>query len=91
MFYILQIIHFLAIKTTTNIRTLKNGGLSHLKIFKIYKNNPKHLHLSGPLEISYPLYLTNSEQLGKSKHTTMFKTLSNEGFVKTPQKKGQIW
>jgi hypothetical protein len=74
-------------KHTTSIRTLENGVAHHLKTFKFYKNNFNRLHLSDPLKISYPLYLTNNEQL-KKKHTKRFKTLKNEEYITSkPQKK----
>jgi hypothetical protein len=59
-------------KHTTNIGTLENGVTHHLKTFKFYKNNSKRLYLTDPPKISYPLYLTNNEQLRKNKHTKRF-------------------
>ncbi len=45
-----------------------------------------------PPKISYPLYLTNGEQLGKNKHTMIIRILENRGVshLKAP-KKIQIW
>jgi hypothetical protein len=52
-----------------------------LKLSNFIKINPKRLHLSDPLEIPYPLYLTNNEQLKKSKHTMIFKTFTNGRYI----------
>jgi hypothetical protein len=58
---------------------LKIGGYITFKLSNFIKINPKCFHLSGSLEIPYPLYLTNDEQSGENKHTTRIKTLQNGG------------
>jgi hypothetical protein len=77
-------------KHTASIKTLENGVAHHVKTFKFYKNNPKRLHLSNPPKISYPLYLTNNEQLEKNKHTKRFKTLKNGEYITSKTKKKKL-
>jgi hypothetical protein len=50
-------------------------------------------HLSGPPEISYPIYLPNGDRLRKFYNTIAFITFENGGIghFKTPQKKPQFW
>jgi hypothetical protein len=60
-----------------------------LKLSNFLIINPSCPHLSGPFEISYSLYLSNGERLGKFYSTIAFKTLENGGIghLKIPKKK----
>jgi hypothetical protein len=58
------------------------------KLSKSIIITPKHLHLSGPLKISYPPYLSNGDRLWWAFYTIELRTLENGGVghLKTPKK-----
>jgi len=60
-----------------------------LKLSNFLIINLSCLHLFGPLEISYPLYLSNGDRLGKFYSTIAYITLENGGacHFKIPKKK----